>query len=109
MRRAAKEEWKSNLSGQQQSENGPPHGSVQLWNYPTQANRRLEWATREPAYFRISHDPTARKYGIASLSIEHRVNSLFAENKYFSEAPLPTDLHIKFLEEFEVDVLESMK
>lgn len=63
----------------------------------------------EPAFFRISHDPTVRKYGIASLSIEHRVNSLFGENKYFSEAPLPTDLHIKFLQEFEADVLESMK
>lgn len=63
----------------------------------------------EPASFRISHDPALRKYGIASLSIEHRVNSLFAENKYFSEAPLPTDLHIRFLEEFEADVLESLK
>jgi hypothetical protein len=57
----------------------------------------------------IGHDPTARKSGIASLSIQHRINSSFAENKYFSEAPLPTDLHIKFLEEFEVDVLESLK
>jgi len=63
----------------------------------------------EPAYFRISHDPVVRKYGIASLSIEHRTNCLFSENKYFSEAPLPTDLHIKFLEEFEADVLESLK
>jgi hypothetical protein len=57
----------------------------------------------------IGHDPTARKNGIASLLIQHRVNSSFSENKYFSEAPLPTDLHIKFLEEFESDVLASMK
>jgi hypothetical protein len=56
----------------------------------------------------IGHDPTLRKNGIASLFIQHRINSSFAENKYFSEAPLPTDLHIKFLEEFEADVLESI-
>jgi len=63
----------------------------------------------EPSQFRIGHDPTVRKHGIASLYVEHRVNSPFAENKYFSESPLPTDLHIKFLEEFELDVLESQK
>jgi hypothetical protein len=56
----------------------------------------------------IGHDPTARKNGIASFIIQHRINSSFSENKYFSEAPLPTDLHIKFLEEFEADVLESL-
>lgn len=57
----------------------------------------------------IGHDPNVRKNGIASLIIQHRINSLFSENKYFSEAPLPTDLHIKFLEEFEADVLKSKK
>jgi hypothetical protein len=57
----------------------------------------------------IGHDPTARKNGIASFIIQHRISSSFSENKYFSEAPLPTDLHIKFLEEFEADVLKSMK
>jgi hypothetical protein len=51
----------------------------------------------------------ARKNGIASLIIEHRVNTPFEENKYFSEAPLPTKLHIKFLEEFEADVLAANK
>jgi hypothetical protein len=55
----------------------------------------------------IGHDPTLRKSGIASLFIQHRINSSFADNKYYSEAPLPTDLHIKFLEEFEADVLDA--
>ena len=63
----------------------------------------------EPTSFRIGHDPAVRQHGIASLYIEHRLGSLFEENKYISEAPLPTDLHIKFLEEFEADVLESLK
>ncbi len=63
----------------------------------------------EPSSVMIGHDPMVRKNGIASLFIQHRINSRFADNKYFSEAPLPTDLHIKFLEEFEADVLESRK
>jgi len=63
----------------------------------------------EPMSIAIGHDPNVRKHGIAGLTIQHRVNTLFSENKYFSEAPLPTDLHIKFLQEFETDVLESLK
>jgi hypothetical protein len=63
----------------------------------------------EPINLSIGHDPTARKNAIASLFIQHRVNSAFSENKYFSEAPVPTDLHIKFLEEFEADILRSLK
>jgi hypothetical protein len=63
----------------------------------------------EPNNLSISHDPGARKNAVASFFIQHRVNTTFAENKYYSEAPLPTDLHIQFLEEFETDVLESLK
>jgi hypothetical protein len=63
----------------------------------------------QPVNLSIGHDPTARKNSIASFFIQHRTNSGFSENKYYSEAPLPTDKHIKFLEEFETDVLESLK
>ena len=63
----------------------------------------------EPSNISIGHDPGVRKNGVASFFIQHRVNATFAENKYYSEAPLPTDLHIQLLEEFEADVLESMK
>lgn len=63
----------------------------------------------ESMAIKIGHDPTVRKNSVASLTIEHRVNAAFEENKYFSEAPLPTDIHIKVLEEFEADVMASRK
>ena len=55
----------------------------------------------------IGHDPLTRKNSIAGISIEHRANVKFSDNKFFSEAPLPTDLHIKFLQELEKDVMEQ--
>ena len=57
----------------------------------------------------IGHDPTKRKNGIAGLIIQHRADAPFSDNKYYSEAPLPTNLHIKFLEEFEADVVALLK
>ena len=57
-----------------------------------------------PANLAIGHVPMVRKNGIAPFSITHRVESRYSENKYFSEAPLPTDMHIAFLEEFEVGI-----
>jgi hypothetical protein len=58
----------------------------------------------EPSQIGIGHDPLSRKYGVASLVIQHRVNTSYSENIFFSEAPLPTDLHVKYLQEFEEDV-----
>jgi len=58
----------------------------------------------EPANLAVAHDPMARKYGIAPFSITHRAEARFSENKYFSEAPLPTDKHIALLEEFEAEI-----
>jgi len=65
--------------------------------------------TYQPLSVTIGHDPTVRKNGIASFLITHRIDTRLDENRYFSEAPLPTDLHIKCLEEFEADVLTSKK
>ncbi len=58
----------------------------------------------EPLNLVVGHDPLSRKYGIAPFSITRRAESLFSENKYFSEAPLPTDLHLSMLEEFEAGI-----
>ena len=57
-----------------------------------------------PANLAVGHDPMARKNGIAPFSITHRAEARYSENKYFSEAPLPTDMHIAFLEEFEAGI-----
>lgn len=65
--------------------------------------------TYHPANIAIGHDPLARKNGIAYFSITYRGEHRYSENKYFSEAPLPTDTHIKFLEEFEAGVGRALQ
>jgi hypothetical protein len=57
-----------------------------------------------PANLAVGHDPMARSHVIAPFVITHRAESRYSENKYFSEAPLPTDMHIAFLEEFETGI-----
>ena len=54
------------------------------------------------------HDLLTRKYATAPFSIQRRLETPFADNKYYSEAPLPTDLHIELLEKFEADVVRSL-
>ncbi len=58
-----------------------------------------------PTAFAVGHDPATRKNAIAHFTLTRRAEAPFSENKYFSESPLPTDLHIKFLEELEADVI----
>jgi hypothetical protein len=63
----------------------------------------------DPMIITLGHDPLARKYGIANFTIQRRAEARFSENKYFSEAPLPTDVHLKFLEQYEKDVLTTAR
>lgn len=72
----------------------------EIWQEPVQY---------EPVLQTIGHDPLTRKYGIAPFTITHRAEARFSENKYFSEAPLPTDLHLKFLEEYEKEVAATQR
>jgi hypothetical protein len=58
----------------------------------------------QPTTLRIGLDPMSRKYDIASFVIERRGGVRFSENKYFSEAPLPTKTHFKMLEQFELEM-----
>jgi hypothetical protein len=57
-----------------------------------------------PMISTAGHDPRIRKNGIAPFTIQQRSGVQFAENKFFSEAPLPTHVHIQYLEELEAEV-----
>ena len=59
----------------------------------------------EPTGLWIGIDQLTRKLSPAAFSIQRRVDVPFSENKYFSEAPLPTEVHLTLLREFEADVL----
>jgi hypothetical protein len=89
---------------------------------PSPALERLAAATeqgvaelwKEPVHYEgmnitIGHDPLARKNPIASFILTRRAETKFSENKYYSEAPLPTDRHISLLEEYEAAVQENLK
>jgi hypothetical protein len=52
----------------------------------------------------VNFDQLTRKHPLGYFSIQRRENTPFSENKYFSDAPLPTDVHIKLLEQFEADL-----
>jgi hypothetical protein len=54
-----------------------------------------------PSSITVGFDPMAVKAGPTPFTIEHRGDSRFSDNKWFSAAPLPTDEHIAILEEFE--------
>jgi hypothetical protein len=44
---------------------------------------------------------------VTAFTIERRGKTPFSQNKYFSAAPLRTDVHLKILEEFEKNLLGS--
>jgi hypothetical protein len=56
------------------------------------------------AILSVDYDQLTRKHPLGRFSIQRRDNTPFSENKYFSDAPLPTDKHIQLLEQFEKDL-----
>jgi len=58
----------------------------------------------EPSGFSIHFDQTTRQLSPAAFSLSRRLGIPFTENKYFSEAPLPTSLHEELLRAFEADL-----
>ncbi len=52
----------------------------------------------------VDHDQLERKHPLGRFSIQRRENTPFSENKYFSDAPLETDVHLKLLEQFEAGI-----
>lgn len=55
----------------------------------------------------LQHDQLKLKNPLAPFTIAPRVETPLSEHKYFSEAPLPTDLHWELLEEFEARILSQ--
>jgi hypothetical protein len=62
----------------------------------------------QPTGFNIGHDLLLRKYARASFTLHRRAEVPFAENKYFSEAPLPTEIHLDLLARYEKDVTQML-
>jgi hypothetical protein len=56
----------------------------------------------------VDFDQLTRKHALGRFSIQRRENRPFSENKYFSDAPLPTDVHIKLLEQFEAAISSTV-
>jgi len=62
---------------------------------------RLEY---EVTAFIVDYDQLKRKHPLGRFSIQRRDNTPFSENKYFSDAPLQTGIHIRLLEQFEAEL-----
>jgi hypothetical protein len=58
----------------------------------------------EPTAVIIGLDPESQRIPTSAFSIERRQGVAFSEGKYFSAAPLPTDIHFALVEEFERSV-----
>ena len=54
-----------------------------------------------PAKFWLGHDPGKRQHSIAPFTIEHLALSQDEENKFYSEAPVPTSTHLSLIEKLE--------
>ncbi len=63
----------------------------------------------QPTGILIAIDPEEVRIPIQRFSIERREGAAFRENKYFSAAPVQTDLHLRVLEEFERAMLNQPK
>jgi hypothetical protein len=61
----------------------------------------------EPINQTVGHNTLALKYGRAGFTIQRRLDIPFKDNKYFSEAPLPTEIHQDLLAKFEAEVKAS--
>ena len=61
-----------------------------------------------PTILTMNSEQIPRKPQHAPFTIQRRTETAFAEKKYFSEAPLPTNEHLALLEAFEADVIASV-
>jgi len=55
----------------------------------------------ENAAISMSYDQLATRLGTAAFTVQRREGVPFAENKYFSTAPVKTEIHLQLLEQLE--------
>ena len=55
----------------------------------------------------VDFDRLEEKAPIAPFTIQHRITTPFEDEKFYTEAPLPTDLHIALVEQLEADILST--
>jgi hypothetical protein len=79
---------------------------INLQKAVTEKTEQYLWQRREYdlTHFGLDFDHTLTPLIAAPFSIQRRGNTLFSANKYFSEAPFPTDVHIKLVEQLEADL-----
>lgn len=53
----------------------------------------------------LHFDQSEKNIAIAPFTIQRRAKAAFSENKYFSEAPMPTNQHWELLQAYESDIL----
>ena len=73
-------------------------GAVTTAEVERNFSRRLDY---EPAAISITFDQLLTKIGTAAFTIQRREGVPFGENKYFSTAPLKTEIHLDLLERWE--------
>jgi len=71
----------------------------------TVLGERMEYS---PTRFDMDFERHQRQAPIAPLTIQRRTDFAFSDNQYYSEAPLPTELHWELLVRFEKDVRATM-
>lgn len=59
----------------------------------------------ESTVLTINSEQVPRKALHAPFTIQRRVDTPFSENKYFSESPFPTEIHLNLLQQLEADTL----
>jgi len=64
-------------------------------------------AVYEPTGIVFSLDPAEQRIPMHPFTIERKQGVAFADKKYFSAAPLPTDTHLSLVEEFEKSILSQ--
>lgn len=62
----------------------------------------------EPTGITAHYDLSLKQIPVAAFTIQRRLQTPFSENKYFSEAPLPTDVHLELLKEFEANLISTI-